>query len=48
MRALLNGASRRDGFGAHMDEFRTEIRTLNKTIEQLAATVATLKTDNNR
>ena len=46
MRMLLNGANRQDGFGSHMDEFRTEIRTLNKTIEQLAATVATLKTDN--
>jgi len=44
MRVLLNGANRGDGFGLNMDEFRSEIRNLNKKIEQLAAEIATSKT----
>jgi Arc/MetJ-type ribon-helix-helix transcriptional regulator len=48
MRMLLNGANRQDGFGDHMDEFRAEIRHLDRKIEGLAATVATLKADNSR
>jgi hypothetical protein len=45
MHVLLNGANREDGLGSHMVEFRAEIRNLDKRIEQLAAAVATLKTD---
>lgn len=48
MRVLLNGANREDVFGIHMDEFRSEIRNLNKKIEQLAADIAISKTDNTR
>ena len=44
MRVLLNGANREDVLGSHVDEFRAEIRNLDKKIEGLAATVATLKT----
>jgi len=44
MRVLLNGANREDMLGSHMDDFRAEIRKLDKKIEGLAATVATLKT----
>ena len=48
MRVLLNGANREDVFGIHMDEFRSEIRNLNKKIEQLAADIAISKTDSTR
>jgi len=48
MRVLLNGANREDVFGIHMDEFRSEIRSLNKKIEQLAADIAISKTDSTR
>jgi hypothetical protein len=48
MRMLLNGANRQDGFGDQMDEFRSEIRNLDRKIERLATTVATLKADNSR
>jgi hypothetical protein len=43
MRALLNGVSREDALGVHMDEFRNEIRNLNRRIEELAADVTTSK-----
>jgi hypothetical protein len=39
MRKLLNG----ENSGSHMDEFRAEIRDLDKKIEGLAARVATLR-----
>ena len=40
MRVLLNSANRGDGFGSHMDEFRAEIRNLDRKIERLAAEIA--------
>jgi hypothetical protein len=43
MRVLLNSATREDSLGSHMDEFRSEIRNLNRKIEQLAAEVTTSK-----
>jgi len=45
MRVLLNGANRENVFGSGMDEFRSEIRSLNKKIEQLAVEIATSKAD---
>jgi len=48
MRVLLNGANRDEAFGSHMDEFRAQMRSLNKKIEQLAAEISTFKTDGNR
>ena len=45
MRGLLNGANRQDGLVGNVDEFRAEIRNLDKKIEGLAATVAMLKTE---
>jgi len=45
MRVLLNGANRENVFGSGMDEFRSEIRNLNKKIEQLAVEIATSKAD---
>jgi Arc/MetJ-type ribon-helix-helix transcriptional regulator len=41
MRALLNSANRESEFGMHLDEFRAEIRNLNKRIEQLTAKLST-------
>jgi len=43
MRVLLNGANREDLLGIHMDEFRAEIRNLDKKIEQLAEGITTFK-----
>jgi hypothetical protein len=43
MRVLLNGANRESEFGMHMDEFRSEIRSLNRKIEQLAAEISSSK-----
>jgi hypothetical protein len=45
MRVLLNGANRGNGLGMNIDEFRSEIRGLNKKIEQLAAELAVSKTE---
>lgn len=43
MRVLLGGVNRDDELGTHMDEFRAEIRNLNKRIEQLATQISTSK-----
>ena len=40
MRALLNGTHRGDGVGIQVDEFRAEIRGMDRKIEQLAADIA--------
>jgi hypothetical protein len=40
MRMLLNGADREDILGIHVNEFRTQIRGLDRKIEQLAAEIA--------
>jgi len=40
MRALLNGAEREDPVGNQVDEFRAEIRGMDRKIEQLAADIA--------
>lgn len=41
MRVLLHGANRDDLLGNPMDEFRAEIRNLNKKLEQLAGGITT-------
>lgn len=43
MRVLLSGVNRDDMRGIHMDEFRAEIRNLNRRIEQLATEISTSK-----
>jgi len=48
MRVLLNSGTRGDALGLHMNEFREEIRSLDKKIEQLAARVTTTKPENNQ
>ena len=40
MRALLNGANGGDVVGIQVDEFRAEIRGMDRKIEQLAADIA--------
>ena len=40
MRALLNGADRGHVAGTQVDEFRAEIRGMDRKIEQLAADIA--------
>ena len=40
MRALLNGSERKDGPGSHVEEFRAEIRGMDRKIEQLASDIA--------
>jgi Arc/MetJ-type ribon-helix-helix transcriptional regulator len=47
MRALLNGTSRSEVLGIHVDEFRTQMRSLDRKIEQLAADITSLKTNDN-
>ena len=40
MRALLNGSERKDAAGSQVDEFRAEIRGMDRKIEQLASDIA--------
>jgi Arc/MetJ-type ribon-helix-helix transcriptional regulator len=47
MRVLLNGTSREDVLGVHVDEFRTHMKNLDRKIEQLAAVITSLKVDGN-
>jgi hypothetical protein len=47
MRVLLNGANHDDALRIYMDEFRALVRSLDRKIEQLAADIISLKTDNN-
>ena len=44
MRVLLNGAGREEALGIHVNEFRSQMRSLDRKIEQLAADITTLKT----
>lgn len=47
MRVLLNGSSKRDEvLGVHVDEFRSQMRNLDRKIEQLAADITSLKSNN--
>jgi hypothetical protein len=43
MRVLLNGANRELLPGIYVDEFRAQMRSLDKKIEQLAAEITTYK-----
>jgi hypothetical protein len=48
MRVLLNGGSNRDDvIGVHVDEFRSQMRNLDRKIEQLAADITSLKGNGN-
>jgi hypothetical protein len=43
MRVLLNSANREFVPGSYMDEFRSQMRSLDKKIEQLSAEITTFK-----
>jgi predicted component of type VI protein secretion system len=45
IRGLLNSANREDTFGIPTDELRTEMRSLNRKIKQLASEITTIKTN---
>ena len=45
MRVLLKGSAREDVLGISIDEFRTQMRNLDRKIEQLAADITSLKTN---
>jgi chaperonin cofactor prefoldin len=47
MRVLLNGTTREETAGVHVDEFRSQMRSLDRKIEQLAADITSLKTNGN-
>ena len=47
MHTLLSGANRDDVLGSHMDEFRDQMRSLDKKIEQLASEITTFKANGN-
>lgn len=48
MRVLLKSTSREEVLGIHVDEFRTQMRSLDRKIEQLAADITSLKTNGNQ
>jgi polyhydroxyalkanoate synthesis regulator phasin len=45
MRAVLRDVNRDDLLGRHLDEFRAEIKSLERKVEQLEAKITTSKTD---
>jgi hypothetical protein len=47
MRLLVNGGNRDHGLETGLDEFRAQMRNLDKKIEQLAAEITTNKPGNN-
>lgn len=47
MRVLLSGGSKRDEvLGVRVDEFRSQMRRLDRKIEQLSADITSLKSNN--
>ena len=48
MHGLLNGSNRENIFGIPTDEFRTQMRSLDRKIEQLAAEITTFKANGNQ
>ncbi len=45
MRVLLKSSTREDVLGIHVDEFRSQMRSLDQKIEQLAADITSLKSN---
>jgi len=43
MRVLLKGTNREEVLSIHVDEFRTQMRSLDRKIEQLAADITSFK-----
>lgn len=47
MHTLLSGANQDVMLGSHMDEFRAQMRSLDKKIEQLTSEITTFKANGN-
>ena len=45
MRAVLKDLSRQDPVGRHLDEFRADMKSLERKVEQLEAKITTFKVD---
>ncbi|MDR3734519.1 MAG: hypothetical protein P4L10_03165, partial [Acidobacteriaceae bacterium] len=48
MRVLVNGKNREEVLGIHVDEFRTQMKSLNSKIEQLSADIPSIKNNGNQ
>jgi outer membrane murein-binding lipoprotein Lpp len=48
MHMLLSGASREDFPASHMDEFRSQLRNLDRKIEQLSAEITASRANSNQ
>jgi hypothetical protein len=48
MRVLLKGSNRDDVLGIHVDEFRSQMKSLDRKIEQLAEHITSLKSNGNQ
>jgi len=48
MRVLVNGKNREEVFGIHVDEFRTQMKSLDSKIEQLSADIPSIKNNGNQ
>jgi hypothetical protein len=46
MRVVLNGSSREDALDVRLDEFRNQLKRLDRKIEQLAAGIQSMKATN--
>ena len=48
MRTVLKGANREDSLGSNLDEFRADMKSLEKKVEQLDARITTFKANGDR
>ncbi len=48
MRVLIKSTGREDVLGIHVDEFRSQMRNLDRKIEQLAADITSLKANGHK
>jgi hypothetical protein len=48
MRAVLTGANRKDPIANDLDEFRAEMKNLEKKVEQLESTITTIRAERER
>lgn len=48
MRTVLRGVNREDSLGGNLDEFRADMKSLEKKVEQLEARITTFKANGDR
>jgi hypothetical protein len=48
MRTVVKGVNREDPLGLHLEEFRADMKSLEKKVEQLEAKITTLKAERMR